>query len=946
MYGGANCARFPPFPPMKKLLAVLLFAFPFGLNAQESAQRLVRETIALTPQEEQTRLHVPAGFEVHLFASEPMINKPINMAFDAKGRLWVSSTVEYPYAASKDRWTDDRGSQVKGSRDAIKILEDTDGDGAADKATDFATGLNIPTGVLPWHKPEHRDGCIAWSIPNIWYFADTDGDGRADLSEVLFGPLGYEKDTHGMCSSFRLGGDGWVYATHGFNNTSHFEAKDGSTLDLHSGNVFRFRPDGSHIEIWSWGQVNPFGLCWDRRSNLYSADCHSNPITQLLRGAYYPSFGKPHDGLGYGPVMCQHSHGSTGLCGIVYLDGGVWGPDWDDHMLLGNCVTSKINHDHITFTGSTPKANEQPDFLTSDDLWFRPVDLQLGPDNALYIADFYNKIIGHYEVPLDHPGRDKERGRIWRIVKKGTDHATRAALVLPPQPGIDDLASSDPHAVRRAAAWFAEHPAPAATPKLWASLSKVGEGDLQLRHQLRIAIREHLKLPGAYTSVDRSHPVDLIDLSLAVPTEQAAQFLLQQWPQDDVNRLLNHLARYAAPDTLKQAIAKARGTSPRQISQIEALANGLLERGIAPPAELLEWATELAKTLLAEDGAEVSTWAFVGTGENPWCIQDRTTTDGQNIQVLSSLNHDLQGPEKLTGTLRSQPFAAPAKLSFWICGHQGFPNQAANERNLVRLVDEKGAVLQQAFPPRHNDARLIEWDLTASQGSPVHFEIIDGDDGKAYAWLGVGRFSEPALSIDRFQSDARHQKDLRTLATILRTTAPIGLRDQLAEFLPQAAPLPQNKPQPEVDALIKQRSTAFATAKGDPAKGAQLFTTHCAICHTLGGQGGMIGPQLDGINKRGADRIIEDILDPYRNIDTHFRLHQITRRDGTTAAGFMRGEVGQVILLVDAAGAEQRISKGDITEDKELPQSLMPPIFGQTLSEADFADLVGYLMTR
>ena len=163
---------------------------------------------------------MPDGFTVQLFASEPMINKPINMAFDAKGRLWVSSTVEYPYAASKDRWTDDRGSHVKGSRDAIKILEDTDGDGTADKVTDFATGLNIPTGVLPWHKPEHKDGCIAWSIPNIWYFADTDGDGHADLREVLFGPLGYEKDTHGMCSSFRLGGDGWVYATHGFNNTA------------------------------------------------------------------------------------------------------------------------------------------------------------------------------------------------------------------------------------------------------------------------------------------------------------------------------------------------------------------------------------------------------------------------------------------------------------------------------------------------------------------------------------------------------------------------------------------------------------------------------------------------------------------------------------------------------------------------------------------------------
>ncbi len=93
-----------------------------------------------------------------------MINKPINMAFDARGRLWVSSTIEYPYAAAKERWTDPQGSHVKDSRDAIKILEDTDGDGKADKVTDFADSLNIPTGVLPWHKPEDKDGSIAWSI--------------------------------------------------------------------------------------------------------------------------------------------------------------------------------------------------------------------------------------------------------------------------------------------------------------------------------------------------------------------------------------------------------------------------------------------------------------------------------------------------------------------------------------------------------------------------------------------------------------------------------------------------------------------------------------------------------------------------------------------------------------------------------------------------------------
>ncbi|QIF04833.1 hypothetical protein G5S37_26060 [Roseimicrobium sp. ORNL1] len=381
---------------------------------QGQDEHLVRKSEALSPNEEMQGFKVPAGFQVQLFADETLLGgKPINMAFDARGRLWVSSTREYPYAVPKDKWSPDT-TAAPGSRDSIRILEDTDGDGRADKVTVFAKDLNVPTGVLPY-----KNGCIAWSIPNILYLEDTDGDGQCDKRSIVLGPLGYEKDTHGMISSLRLGLDGWVYATHGFNNTSYIKAKDGSSLELHSGNTFRFKPDGSRVEIWTRGQVNPFGLCWDSMGNLYSADCHSSPIYQLIRGAFYPSFGKPHDGLGFAPVMCAHSHGSTGISGVVYLDGGVWGPEWDDHTFLGNPVTSKVNQDHVTFNGTTPKANEEPDFMTSTDPWFRPVDLHLGPDSALYVVDFYNRIIGHYEVPLDHPGRDRERGRIWRVVKEG-----------------------------------------------------------------------------------------------------------------------------------------------------------------------------------------------------------------------------------------------------------------------------------------------------------------------------------------------------------------------------------------------------------------------------------------------------------------------------------------------------------------------------------------------
>src|SRR5688572_26077311 len=394
----------------------------------------VRSTEPLTPQAEAKTFRLPNGFEIQLFAAEPDIAKPMNMAFDERGRLWITESREYPFAAPLD----------KKARDAIKVLEDTDGDGRADKITTFADGLNIPIGIYPY-----KGGVIAWSIPNIWHFQDTDADGKADKRDVLFGPLGWEKDTHGMNASFRRGFDGWIYATHGFNNTSVIKGRDGSELKLNSGNTYRIRPDGSRVEIHAWRQVNPFGLTFDTLGYLYSADCHSSPIYQLIRGAHYPSFGKPDDGLGFAPMLMQHSHNSTAIGGIAYYADDQWPPEFRDNIFVGNVMTSRVNRDRIQFNGASPVAKELPDFLTSTDPWFRPSDLQFGPDGALYIADFYNRIIGHYEVPLTHPGRDRERGRIWRITCKSAKrpHARFNLAGLQPEQVVAELGS--PNLTRR-----------------------------------------------------------------------------------------------------------------------------------------------------------------------------------------------------------------------------------------------------------------------------------------------------------------------------------------------------------------------------------------------------------------------------------------------------------------------------------------------------------------
>jgi len=395
------------------------------------AAELVVPAPPKTPEEEREALHVPPGFEVQLVASEPEIHKPINIAFDDRGRLWVTDTVEYPFPAPEGART----------RDTVKILEDFDETGKARKITTFADNLNIPIGVLP----QGDNAAIIYSIPYIWKMTDTRGTGHADKREVLLGTYAHD-DTHGMTGSFTEGFDGWVYAVHGFRNTSTVKASDGSQITMNSGNTYRFRRDGSHIEHFTHGQVNPFGLCFDPLGNLFSSDCETMPITLLIRQSYHPSFGKPDDGLGFTPEICDHMYGSTAIAGLCDYVAEQFPPEYRNRMFVGNVVTNRINDARLMPRGSGFHADDAPDFVVTDDGWFRPVNIKLGPDGALYVSDFYNRIIGHYEVDLHHPGRDKQRGRIWRIVYKGSGATavptekfdlTRASIGQL----IDDLAS-------------------------------------------------------------------------------------------------------------------------------------------------------------------------------------------------------------------------------------------------------------------------------------------------------------------------------------------------------------------------------------------------------------------------------------------------------------------------------------------------------------------------
>ncbi len=866
------------------LLPLAVLGLGGRLNAADPFEDFIRTTDPRSPREELKGFHVPPGFEVQLVAAEPDIGKPMNMAFDEKGRLWITQSREYPFPVPLD----------KKGRDKVMILDKFNAEGRAEKVTTFTEGLNIPIGLAPY-----KGGAIAFSIPYIRYFQDTDRDGRADQEKMILGRFGFEKDTHGLTGAFRRGFDGWLYADHGYNNDTTLTARDGSSIKMNSGNCYRFKPDGSRVEQYSWGQVNPFGLMFDPLGDLWSADCHSSPVYVLLRGAYYPSFGKPHDGLGFAPNICDHSHGSTAIAGMVYYAAEDFPAEYRGNTFVGNVMTCRINRDSFAVHGSTRIAKEEPDFLRSDDSWFRPVDLQLGPDGAIYIADFYNRIIGHYEVRLDHPGRDRERGRIWRIVYRGGAGIARATLSTSLTEGVeglvaelgsvnitrrmlamnslaDDIGPSaiEPlkkifnthtspfqkahglwilhrlgsldetilqgaakdndrlvrvHAMRvlsEIESWSAaqrtlalaglqdrdafvqraasdalgRHPALENLRPLLHLRQTASPDDTELVYKVRQALRDQLRITEIFGQLPLPNWSEkdgraIADVALGVHSLASGSFLLdhiQKFTEDreTMTRYLQHAVRYLPEKDLDALAnftrAKFSGDVDLQLALFKSVQDGTGQRGAKLSEDTRAWGGELAEKLLASGQDTTNSWhntPVEGMKEtkNPWFVQRRASADGDKASpFLCSLP---PAGEQLTGILRSEIFTVPPRLQFFLAGHDGTPDQQPQKRNVVRLRGvNTQEILAEKFPPRNDLAQPVTWDLTAQAGKQAYVEVVDADNGTAYAWLAVGRFEPPVISVPSLDPSqlAKREETAADLASSLSLTK---LEPQLTHLL-------------------------------------------------------------------------------------------------------------------------------------------------------------------
>jgi putative membrane-bound dehydrogenase-like protein len=411
---------------------------PFYAGSHKLGQPQRRMQKPLPAESSAKRLRLSDGFEARLFAADPQIAKPIAMAFDARGRLWIAESMDYPNELGKNR-------------DRIRICEDSDGDGRADRFTTFAEGLSIPTSLC-----FAAGGVVVAQAPDQLLLRDTDGDGRADERKVLFSGWG-TGDTHAGPSNQRIGFDGWIWGIVGY---SGFNGQVGGRLHRFGMGFYRFRPDGSELEFIRSTNNNSWGLGWSEDGLLFGSTANGNPSEfmpianrhyESVSGMAAPRLGGIAEGNRFFPAtdrirQVDHHGGFTAAAGHALYTARLFPREWWNRRAF---VCEPTGHLVAIFDleakGSAFGSRCSSSFLASDDEWTAPIAAEVGPDGAVWVIDWYNYIIQHNPTPAgfkngkgnayETPLRDKVHGRIYRVLPKGA--SVPASLDLERAPNAD-----------------------------------------------------------------------------------------------------------------------------------------------------------------------------------------------------------------------------------------------------------------------------------------------------------------------------------------------------------------------------------------------------------------------------------------------------------------------------------------------------------------------------
>ena len=896
------------------------------------------------PLAQQASFVLDEGLEINLFASDPMIAKPVGMNWDARGRLWVVSSRLYPHIKPGQR-----------SDDQVVVLEDTTGDGKADKSTVFAEDLLIPTGIQPGDG-----GVYVANSTEMLFLKDTDGDLKEDERRVILSGFGTE-DTHHIIHAFRCGPEGLLYFNQSIYIHSHIETPHG-VRRLMAGGIWHFRPETMELEVFARGFVNSWGHAWDRYGQSFATDgAYVEGINFVFPGSvFFTAYNAKR-------IMKGLNSGQPKHCGLEVINSSHFPDDWQGNMITNDFRGHRVNRFIVSESGSGYVSRQAPDLIKTTHGAFRPIDCKMGPDGALYIADWYNPIIQHGEVDFRDPRRDHIHGRIWRVTYKGRPLSKKPDVADQPLGKVVEQLRSPDGLTRQfakqelrnrghveAVAALAE--AEAVTPEdklelLWAyqAVNDLNESLLRelLRNDdhriraaaVRVLYHWHDRVEGALKllghAVRDPHPQVRLEAVNALRNTGGAQAFSMAMaalahPVDaNLDFALWLTARELERDWLPALQAGELGLAPEALqftlaaSEKPELIGHLHERftkaaarakrGDASSQSLLDSKKELAGL--------IDLFAGAGAPETLDVLYDHALRE-KDDEVLrrlfeaavqrkvrpSQLREDALVPLALEG----KPHALLLGGAWRIEAIRPILERRLEERAaapeysvsaLTHLGDENaGKVLQtvasdQGWPAKIRAAAiagLLQIDNEAGIDASVHFltqaETSEGVDTVLRAFLG--RKDGPKQLAAALEGKTIAPEVARS--GVQQASSSGGGTASLVAVITEAGGLT-----PVTKGLSEEEMVAMVKAvgeKGDPHRGEQIYRRSallCQTCHAIGGGGGVIGPDMLSVGASApVDYIVDSLLEPNKKIKEGYHTTVLTTKDSQVVTGGLTSRDG------------------------------------------------------
>jgi len=919
---------------------------------------------AKEPEESKKCFRVREGFEVQLVASEPQVQDPVAFAWGTDGKLWVAEMGDYP-------------SGINGKPGGVvRWLEDTDGNGHYEKSTLFLDGLNFPNGVLAWGK-----GVLISAAPDILYAEDTTGDGKADVRRVLFTGFREGNQQHRM-NGFALGLDNWIYAANGDSGGTITSKATGKRMNI-NGLDFRFKVTGEFETVagqtqfgrwrddwgnwfgnnnpnWVWHYHVPIHY-FARNPHLASPGMRRNVFSNNRLFPISPRMERPNMPGAYGHV--------TSACSAQPYRDGLFGKDFESSVFISEPVHNLVHREvlipeGISFRGQRAKDEADREFLASTDNWFRPTQLQTGPDGALYIADMYRLIIEHPEwIPAAMQSRvdlraGHDRGRIWKVFPKEAK--------LRPFPRLDKLngeklayALDSPNGWQRdqAQRLLLERKDPKTHQPL-SFMATLAKANTKVSPQTRIHSLH--TLAGLGVLKDETLKAALRDDHPAVREhavrlcEGGRETLARQCLADKDPRVLRQLAFTLGEgrgplisEALVQLAVQHRDNADIQIAvkssaapHAAAMLKQIFSQEIRPSADLANHLLQLATT-----GGQQETLATV---LNELTADKQVTADELTIlsglldalavrgQSLSAFRAKavpaLQTALDKTDNLFVHARANPARVESIAILGRGLKNQAADRQALH-------ALLQATHPPAIQQAALRS--LRALNAPDLATQLLT-------RW----RTYSPAMCAGIIDTLLSNESSTTALIDALeKNTLPPGqispahqqqLTSHVKSTLAARATKLFGRTTPD-RAKVIARYADLSKLQPNPERGAALFKTACSACHQFKSVGNPLGPNLTTLSGKPLGHWLTAILDPNAALEDKFTSYIATLKNNTAHVGVITTETPTSLTLRTATGQPHTVLRRDLKSLESTNLSLMPNGLEAVLPPQAMADLLGYL---